>query len=101
MATLQYTTWWSAAEVANGPVMHENVITIGVASATSPTVVDPTGRNETRRVRISVDADCWVTWGLNPTASTDGTGGRMMGPTVSACEYFDIPSNESIAVIQR
>lgn len=101
MATLQYSTWFSAAEVANGPVLNENVITISGSSTQSPTLIDPTGSNQTRRVRISADTDCWVTWGINPTALTDGTSGRMMGPTISTCEYFDIPSNWKIAVIAR
>ena len=102
MATLQYTVFETAGATADGPVLNENVITIGGSSDQSPTVIDPnTAANRTRRVRITVDANCWVTWGADPTALTDGTDGRMMGTDVSTAEYFSIPAGLKISVIQR
>lgn len=103
MATLQYTAFFSAAEVANGPALNQNVITIGAVAATSPTSINPNAspKNQGMRVRIAVDADCWVLWGSNPTALGNGLGGVMMGPTVSAVEYFDIPADQYISVIER
>lgn len=103
MATLQYTTFFSATETGKGPVLNENVITIGGASAQSPGVVDPTATgaqiNQSRCVRISADANCWVTWGTNPTALDTGLGGRMIG--AGNPEYFDLLANHKIAVITR
>ena len=101
MATLQYTVFFAANETGKGPVLNENVITIGGASAQSPTVVDPNAStpNQSRCVCITADANCWVTWGLNPTALDTGLGGRMIG--AENPHYFDIPANHKIAVITR
>lgn len=99
MAKIQYTVWGSAAEVANGPVLNENIFTITGTTAQSPTVIDPNGGNRSRRVRVFADAAAWVTWGSDPTALSDGTGGRMIG--AENPEYFDIPADEKIAAITR
>ena len=98
MASLQYTVWRTASEVANGEVMNEGVVTIGVASAQSSVMHADYG-NRGCRVRLMADADCWVTWGEDPTALNDGTEGRMLG--AENPEYFAILANEKIAVIQR
>lgn len=100
MATLQFTSFWSANETGKGPVLNENVVTIAGTSAQSG-VMDPNGGNKPRSVRVAVDAKCWVTWGADPTALNDGTDGRMMGSDVSTVEYFDIPADHKIAVIER
>jgi hypothetical protein len=101
MATLQYTVFFSATETGKGPVLNENVIAIGGASAQSSTVVDPsaTPNNQSRCVRIACDANAWVIWGADPTALDTGVGGRMIGS--GNPEYFDIPANHRIAVIAR
>lgn len=99
MADVQYTVWRSAAEVANGPVLNENVVAIGAGSVQSDDVVWPGNGNRGCRVRLAADADCWVTWGKNPTAENDGTGGRRMG--AENPEYFDILANEKIATRER
>ncbi len=96
---LQFTVWGTAAEVANGPVLNEGVIAIGGASVASAAVIDPTGDNRGRRVRLFAEAACYVTWGEDPTALNDGTGGRMLG--AENPEYFDVPADFKIAVIQR
>ncbi len=100
MATLQYTVWGAAREVGLGPILNENVVTIG-GSSTPSGVVDSsaTGNSLTRRVRIMCDVDAWVTWGLDPTALPDGTSGRMMGSENP--EYFDMSATFKIAVIER
>jgi hypothetical protein len=98
---LQYTVWKSASATAEGAVVNENVITIAGSSAQSPTVMDPNagGARAKRRVRVSTDAACWVTWGSDPTALDDGTAGRMMH--ADSWEYFDIEAGERIAVIEK
>jgi hypothetical protein len=101
MATLQYTVFFSATETGKGPVLNENVIAIGGASAQSTTVMDPTATlaNQSRCVRITADANCWVIWGASPIALDTGLGGRMIG--TGNPEYFDIPANHKLAVIAR
>ena len=99
MSTLQYTVWYGTAEVANGPVLNENVISFTSPSVQSSTVMYADGGNRNVRVRIFSDADCWVTWGDNPTAVNDGTDGRMLG--AENPEYFEIGADQKIAVIER
>lgn len=99
MATLQYTVFETAGSTAQGDPIQEGVITIAGASDQSDVIVG--SGNKRRSVRIAVDSDCWVTWGEDPTALTDGTAGRMMGTQVSTVEYFNIQSGHKIAVIQR
>lgn len=98
--SLQYTVWETAAEVANGPVLNENVVAVGGASALSG-VIDASARTgrESRRVRLFAEEACYVIWGETPTALNDGTGGRMFG--AENPEYFEIQANFLIAVIQR
>ena len=97
MATLFFRVWESAAEVALGDKIQEDVITIGSGSLQSA-VISGTGRKR-RRVRLFADANCFVTWGENPTALNDGTEGMPMGSENP--EYVDIESQHKIAVIER
>jgi len=99
MATLQYTVWRSAAEVANGPVVAEGAVTIAGTSTASAAVMDAGGGNNSRRVRLFADTACFVTWAENPTALGDFTDGRALGSENP--EYFEIPSNFKLAVISR
>lgn len=88
-------------------MLNQNVITIGAAAATSPTPINPNAgpKNQGMRVRIAVDADCYVAWGPDPEgvdkALANGLRGIPMGPTISACEYFDVPADHYISVIER
>lgn len=100
MATLQYTVFHNAGAVAQGPVLNEGVITIAGTSAASgvmDSAAQPT--NQSRRVRIAVDTDCWVTWDADPAAVNDGSDGRMM--FAGSWEYVEIQANHKIAVIER
>ena len=99
MSTLQYTVFFAANETGKGPVLNENVITVSGSSAQSPTVMVPSGGNQSRCVRVMSDVDAWVTWGSNPTALNTGLGGRMIG--AGNPEYFDILASDKIAVIER
>lgn len=99
MASIQYTVWTTAAEVANGPVVNEDSVTIGGTSTQSPTVMDPNGGNVSRRVRLFADTACFVTWGENPTATGDFEGGRALGSENP--EYWEIRADYLIAVIER
>lgn len=99
MSNLYFTVWDTAAEVANGPVKNEGAIAIAGTSAQSSAVVDATGGNRSRRVRLFAEAACFVTWGDNPTAVSDGTDGRAIG--AENPEYVEILANQKIAVIQR
>lgn len=98
MADLFYTVWDTAAEVANGPVKNENKVAIG-GTSTQSGVIDFLGLNRSRRVRLFAGAACFVTWGENPTAVSDGTEGRALG--AENPEYVEILANHKIAVIQR
>ncbi len=96
MATLQISVWDDAVEVVLGPVIQEEIVTITGTSAQSNVIV---GTAQTRRVRLYSDADCFVTWGANPTALADGTAGRMMG--ANNPEYFELNAGVKVAVIER
>lgn len=102
---VQYTVFRSSAETGKGPVLNENVVAVVGTSTQSPTVMDPNGGNKPCSVRLAADTDCFVFWDYgnrdNPVALDTGLGGRAMGPTVSTVEYFDIPADAKIAVIQR
>lgn len=97
MASLFYTVFEGAAEVALGEVLQEGAVTIGAGSLTSAAITG-SGRKR-RRVRIMCDSNAFVTWGESPTALNDGTEGRPMSAEVA--EYFDIESGFQIAVIER
>lgn len=97
MATLQYTVYYTAGAVAQGPVLNEGVVTISGTAAQSGAM--ESGKTGSRYVRIAVDTDCWVTWGANPTATVDGDAGRMM--FAGSWEYVWIEAPHLISVIQR
>ncbi len=99
MASLQYTVWASAAEVANGPILNENVVAI-TGSSTQGGVIDSGGGLRSRRVRLFADAACFVIWGAaTQTALSDFTQGRALGSENP--EYVEIQANHVLAVIQR
>ncbi len=97
MATLFFAVYSGAVEVASGDPIQEDKVDIGVASAQSA-VINGTSRKR-RRVRVFADADCFVTWGENPTALADGTDGRPL--SAGSAEYFDIEAGHKIATIER
>lgn len=97
MASVQFTVFEVAAEVAQGQPLQEGVITIGAASVQGA-VITADGRRR-RRVRVFSEADCFVTWSENPVAIADGSDGRMMA--ASQTEYFDIEAGHRLAVIER
>lgn len=97
MATLSFCVWEDAEEVALGRPIQENVIDIGATSASGAVIVGTGNRH--RRVRIHVDANAFVTWDDNPTATNDGLNGRPMG--AENPEYVDIAAGDKIAVIER
>jgi len=97
MATMQFTVWVDAKEVALGEVAQEDTVAIGATSAQSAAI---TGSNKAhRRVRVICDMNAWVNWGSNPTAAVDGENGRMMG--AENPEYFGMVAGDIIAVIAR
>ncbi len=97
MATLFFCVFSGAVEVAAGDPIQEGIVTIGGASAQSVAIVG-TGRKR-QRVRVLADADCFATWGENPTAKNDGTDGRPL--VAGSAEYFDIEAGHKIATIER
>ncbi len=99
MADVYYCVWETAAEVAHGPVMSEGKIAINGTSTQSSAVMHAAGENKGRRVRIFADGKCFVTWGANPTAVSDGTAGRPFG--VENPEFHDIQADFKIACIER
>ena len=71
MATLFFTVFSGAVEVAAGDPIQENKVTIGAGSTQSVVLVG-TGRKR-HRVRLLADTNCFATWGENPVAKSDGT----------------------------
>ncbi len=97
---LQISVFTSAAEVLFGSPVQEEVVAIGAGSLQSNVI---TGSSTTAipmlRVRFFCDADCFVTWGDNPTALTTGAAGRALG--AENPEVFGVPAGQKIAVINR
>ena len=99
MATLFIAVWGDATETLIGEPIQEVAVTITGTSAQSDAITGPSGRTVNRLVRLYTDADCFVHWGDNPTALTDGTAGRALG--ADNPEVFGIVSGQKIAVIER
>lgn len=97
MASLFFAVFLGAVEVAAGDPVQENKVDIGVASAQSAVIIG-SGRKR-QRVRVFADTNCFATWGENPTALANGTGGRPM--EAGSAEYFDIEAGHKIAAIER
>src|SRR3990170_158819 len=91
------TVWEDAAEVALGAPTQEMQVAIGAGSVQSAVITGTKNRHV--RMRLMADADCFVTWGDDPVATTDGTSGRPMA--AENPEYFDINVGQKVAVIQR
>lgn len=97
MATLFYCVFDVAGATALGEPLQVGTTAIGASSAQSDAI---TGDGRKRRVvRCHSDADCFVTWGVNPTATIDGTSGIPLG--AENPEYFNIEAGHKLAVIQR
>jgi hypothetical protein len=97
MATLFISVYEAAGSTALDDPLQEEVVTVGAGSLRSNAISGP--GNKKRTVRLFTDADCFVTWGEDPTALTDGSEGRPMG--AENPEYFSIQAGHKIAVIQR
>ena len=99
MSNLFITTYGDAKEVALGDPVQRLVVSYTTSSVQSITLTSPTADRKTKlRVRLFSDADCFVTWGNDPTA-TDGTDSLPMG--ANNPEYFSIDSGDKVAVIER
>ncbi len=99
MALLQITVFPDAMEVPLGVPAMEEAVTFAGVSVQSSALPQVNNKVWVHRVRVIADADCWVTWGDDPTATTDGSSGRMVA--AEAAEYFAISSGKKIAVIAR
>lgn len=100
MSNLYICVFEGAAEVALGDPIQEEVVVFTSSSVQSNAISTANAASRVRRrVRLYPDADCFVTWGENPTVLTDGTEGRPLG--AEQREYFDIESGHKIAVIER
>jgi hypothetical protein len=98
MATLFITVFGDASQTLVGEPAQEMTVTIGAGSLQSAAI--SAGNNKAwKRVRLFADADCFVTWGANPTAVGDGSAGLPMG--AENPEVFTIESGQKIAVITR
>lgn len=97
MATLFIGVFEGSAEVAKGDPIQEITVAIGATSAQSAVI---SGSDRKRRtVRLFADANCFATWGSNPTAQSDGSDGRPLQS--GSAEYFDIEVGHKIACIER
>ena len=98
MATLFIAVFGDASQTLIGKPVQEMTVTITGTSALSAALTQ--GNNKVqRRVRLYADADCFVTWGEDPTALNDGTEGRPLG--ADNPESFAIDTGDKIAVIER
>jgi hypothetical protein len=98
MSNLYIAAFKDAKEVALGlPELEEKVVYTSPAVQSSVLPVQTPGIDY--RVRIFSDADCFVTWGEDPTATIDGTSGRPIG--ANNPEYFSIKHGHKISVIER
>ena len=97
MATLFVCIWVDAKQVALGDPLQEFPVTIA-GTSTKSTTISGSGRKKIR-ARLFADADCFVTWGEDPTALNNGNDGRPLG--AENPEYFDIETGHKIAVIER
>ena len=95
MATLFFTVWEVAGSTPDGAVLQEESISIGAASVQGSAITGSGKRK--RQVRIFCDADAFVTWGSDPTASSSD--GRPMGQDNP--EYFTLEAGQKIATIER
>lgn len=82
-----------------GTVLLEEVVSVTGASLQSSAVPTTGVVGPLAGVRVHSDADCYVTWGDNPTALDDGTEGRAVG--AENPEYFGVPPGQKLAVISR
>jgi hypothetical protein len=96
MASLQLSVFSNASSTAAGDVLQEEVVNISNSSVQSNVIV---GSNNYRVVRMYADVDCFVTWGSDPTALSDGTDGRFIG--ANNPEYFRLQAGEKVATIER
>ena len=97
---LQISVFENAQEVLFGSPVQEEVVAIGAGSVQSNAISgSTTAPVPMLRVRLFADADCFVTWGDDPTALTTGVGGRAIG--AENPEIFGIPAGQKIAVINR
>jgi len=101
MTKLFVTVFEGANATALGDPIQEEVVVIGAGSLKSAviTAAGASATNVRRVVRLYAIADCFVTWGADPTAVVDGTDGRAIG--ADNPEYFDIQAGHFVAVITR
>jgi hypothetical protein len=95
MATLYLTVFRQAGSTALGDGTPLTPITIDATSRQSSVI---TGARGFRTVRFFPDADCFVTWGSDPTV-TGGSDALPMGQDNP--EYFLVPVGAVIAVLTR
>ncbi|MDJ0896923.1 MAG: hypothetical protein QNJ92_17395 [Alphaproteobacteria bacterium] len=94
MSTLSCTVYNSASEVALGEPLETLTVSIGATSdQTSAITTDGMAR---KRVRLFAQADCYIAYGENPTASSSTIPLGAENP-----EYFDIAAGHKVAVIER
>ena len=102
MADLQITVFSAAVETAKGLPIQQELVSIGGASVQSNVITGgttyPTGKKQ-RTVRLAADADCWVHWGDNVTALSNGTAGIMLGSENPL--FISVEAGHVVAVIER
>ena len=97
MATLFFRVFETAEATALGDPLED--IVVNIAATSTPSTVIPGSGKKRRTVRFFADANCFVTWGLDPTAKNDGSDGEPLGSENP--EYHDVEAGHKIAVIQR
>lgn len=97
MASLYYAVFEAVGRIVLDEPIQENKVAISATSAQSATITG-TG-NKMQYVRLFADTNCFVTWGDDPTALTDGSEGRPLQAGVQ--DYVGVKAGQKLAVIQR
>ena len=97
MAKLFISVFADATTTVLDKPIQQMVVTVGAGSLQSSAV---TGSGKFKRlVRLYADADCFVEWGSDPTALTDGTAGMPVG--ADNPEFIGVRAGDIIATIER
>ena len=97
MATLFISVFADATTTLLDKPIQQMTIAVGAGSLQSSAI---TGTGKFKKlVRLFTDTDCFVEWGENPTALTDGSAGMPLG--AENPEIVGVRAGDIIAVIER
>ena len=98
MATLFLSVFDAASNALVAPASEFLTITVGGASAQSSVLTGPT-KPVQKLVRMFTDTDCFVHWGADPTATSNGSSGMPLG--AENPEVVTVDTGQKFACIER